>query len=206
MWLGQDQPSPLVVLLFSSWSLDSQGMNLQSLYPGLGGPSASCLKKTGVDAHILVDLKATLLEKRALLHCWWECKLECKLVLPLWKAICSFLKKTQNWAAIWTSNPTLRPRSRQNYNSKRYTHFCVWWLNCKGSACNAGDARVEGLIPGLGRSLGNPPQYSCLKKFPWTEEPGGLQAIGSQRVGYDWATEHYVHSSRIHNSWHMETA
>ena len=77
VWLGQDQPSPLVVLLFSSWSLDSQGMNLQSLYPGLEGPSASCLKKTGVDAHILVDLKATLL------HCWWECKLECKLVLPL---------------------------------------------------------------------------------------------------------------------------
>ena len=72
VWLGQDQPSPLVVLLFSSWSLDSQGMNLQSLYPGLGGPSASCLKKTGVDAHILVDLKATLLEKRALLHCWWN--------------------------------------------------------------------------------------------------------------------------------------
>ena len=22
----------------------------------------------------------------------------------------------------------------------------------------------------------------------WTEEPGGLQFIGSQRVGYDWAT------------------
>ena len=25
-------------------------------------------------------------------------------------------------------------------------------------------------------------------KIPWTEEPGGLQSIGSQRVGHDWAT------------------
>ena len=25
-------------------------------------------------------------------------------------------------------------------------------------------------------------------KIPWTEEPGGLQSKGSQRVGYDWAT------------------
>ena len=24
--------------------------------------------------------------------------------------------------------------------------------------------------------------------IPWTEEPGGLQSIGSQRVGHDWAT------------------
>ena len=25
-------------------------------------------------------------------------------------------------------------------------------------------------------------------KIPWMEEPGGLQSIGSQRVGHDWAT------------------
>ena len=25
-------------------------------------------------------------------------------------------------------------------------------------------------------------------KIPWTEEPGGLQSLGSLRVGYDWAT------------------
>ena len=26
--------------------------------------------------------------------------------------------------------------------------------------------------------------------FPWTEEPGGLQSLVSQRVGHDWATNH----------------
>ena len=26
--------------------------------------------------------------------------------------------------------------------------------------------------------------------IPWTEEPGGLQSMGSQRVGHDLATEY----------------
>ena len=25
-------------------------------------------------------------------------------------------------------------------------------------------------------------------RIPWTEEPGGLQSIGLQKVGHDWAT------------------
>ena len=55
----------------------------------------------------------------------------------------------------------------------------------KESACNAGDL---GSIPGLGRSPGgghgNPLQYYCLQN-PWTEEPGGLEFTGLQRVGRD---------------------
>ena len=30
-------------------------------------------------------------------------------------------------------------------------------------------------------------------KIPWTEEPGGLQSTGLQRVGHDWTTEHAYH-------------
>ena len=49
-----------------------------------------------------------------------------------------------------------------------------------------------GSIPGSGRSSeeesGNPPQDSCLR-IPWTEEPGGLQSTGSQRVRHDGATK-----------------
>ena len=48
----------------------------------------------------------------------------------------------------------------------------------KNPPANPGGTREPGLIPGLGRSLGggnvNPLQHSCLKKNPWTEEPGGL--------------------------------
>ena len=55
----------------------------------------------------------------------------------------------------------------------------------KASAYNVGD---PALIPGSRRSPGegngNPFQYSCLEN-PWMEEPGGLQPMGSQRVGHD---------------------
>ena len=30
------------------------------------------------------------------------------------------------------------------------------------------------------------------RESPWTEEPGGLQSMGLQRVGHDWATKHTV--------------
>ena len=57
-------------------------------------------------------------------------------------------------------------------------------LEDKVSAHNAGDL---GLIPGSGRAPGegnsNPLQFSCWR-IPWTEEPGGLQSMGSQRVGH----------------------
>ena len=60
-------------------------------------------------------------------------------------------------------------------------------LVVKSPVANAVDARGEGSIPGWRRSPGagnsNPLQYSCLEN-PWTEEPGGLQTTGSQRVGH----------------------
>ena len=59
-------------------------------------------------------------------------------------------------------------------------------LVVKNPPASAGDRRDTGSIPGLGRSPGeghdNPLQYSCLEN-PWTEEPGGLQTMGLQRVG-----------------------
>ena len=52
---------------------------------------------------------------------------------------------------------------------------------------NAGDRRDVGLIgrsPGEGN--GNPLQYSCRgQRIPWTEETGGLQSSGSQRVRHN---------------------
>ena len=53
----------------------------------------------------------------------------------------------------------------------------------KESACNAGD---PGSIPESGRAPGEgngfPLQYSCLENS-MDKEPGGLQSMGSQRVG-----------------------
>ena len=55
----------------------------------------------------------------------------------------------------------------------------------KESACSAGD---PGLIPGLGRfpGEGDATHSSILVwEIPWTEEPGRLQSMGSQRVRHD---------------------
>ena len=61
-------------------------------------------------------------------------------------------------------------------------------LVVKNLSANAGDVRDMGSVPGLGRSPGgghgNPLQYSCLEN-PMVIEPGGLQSVGSQRVGHD---------------------
>ena len=57
-------------------------------------------------------------------------------------------------------------------------------LSGKGSACNAGDAVS---IPGSGRPLGKSmaTHSSILAwEIAWSEEPGGLQSLGSQRVGH----------------------
>ena len=58
----------------------------------------------------------------------------------------------------------------------------------KNPPANAGDIRDVDLILGLGQSPGeghgNPLQYSCLENS-MTEEPDGLQSIGSQRVRHD---------------------
>ena len=62
----------------------------------------------------------------------------------------------------------------------------------KESACRAGDVGDMGLIPGSGRS----PEKKMIThssiltwEIPWTEAPGGLQSMGSQKVGQDLATK-----------------
>ena len=60
----------------------------------------------------------------------------------------------------------------------------------KESTRNGGDV---GSIPGSGRSPeeghGNPPVF-LPGESPWTEEAGGLQSMGSQRVRRNWMTKH----------------
>ena len=58
----------------------------------------------------------------------------------------------------------------------------------KNPSANAGDIRDVGSIPGLEDTLdeGMATHSSVLAwRTPWTEEPGGLESMGSHRV------EHY---------------
>ena len=63
----------------------------------------------------------------------------------------------------------------------------------KEPACKARDAGDVGSVSGLE----NPPEEEMATRssvlawrIPWTEEPGGLQSTGPQRVRHDGATEH----------------
>ena len=58
----------------------------------------------------------------------------------------------------------------------------------KNPPANMGGAGDVGLIPGLGTYLVvEMASYSSV--LAWTEEPGRLQSMGSQRVGHDLATK-----------------
>ena len=53
-------------------------------------------------------------------------------------------------------------------------------------------------VPSLGQE--DPPEESMAAhpnilawRIPWTEETGGLQSVGSQRVGLDQATNTHTH-------------
>ena len=91
----------------------------------------------------------------------------------------------------------------------------IWHVSGSGSSflggsvvknphVNTGDARDIGLIPGLGRSSGegngNSLQYSCLE-IPWTEEPGRLQSMGSQRVRPHWLTKQHQKQTGSKKAW-----
>ena len=63
-----------------------------------------------------------------------------------------------------------------------------WWLSGKEFTCNAGAAGDTGSVPGLGRFLEEGMATHCSTlawRIPWTEEPGELQSMGSQRVAHD---------------------
>ena len=68
-----------------------------------------------------------------------------------------------------------------------YTKELLWWLSGKESTCKAGDM---GSIPGWRRFLeeGMTTYSSILVwRIPWTEMPGRLQCLGSQRFRHDWS-------------------
>ena len=94
----------------------------------------------------------------------WVCVCVCVFKLPLFQSTKSF------WIGAYSNN--LRGFSGGSV--------------IKNLPANAGDAGDAGSIPGFERSPEegnrNPLQYSCLENSTWTEDPGGLQSMGLQRV------------------------
>ena len=73
-----------------------------------------------------------------------------------------------------------------------YIYLFIWGFPgdtvVRNLFANARDPGAKGSITGSGRSPeGGMATHSSIpaQKIPWTEEPGRLQSMGSQRVGYD---------------------
>ena len=75
------------------------------------------------------------------------------------------------------------------FNTGRNIQASQVALVVKNLTANAGDLRDTDSIPEWGRSpgVGILATYSSVLawEIPWTEEPDGLQPMGSQSVGHD---------------------
>ena len=70
----------------------------------------------------------------------------------------------------------------------------------KESACNVGDwVWSLGWEDPLEKEMATQSSIRAWE-IPWTEEPGGLQSLGLQRAGHEWATERaHTHTHREEN-------
>ena len=108
------------------------------------------------------------------------------------------------------STPSFGAESGKEDSRKGFRVF--WWCgfcDCygfpsasvvKNLPANAGDRSwILSLDISPGGGNGKPIPVFLPGKIPWTEEPGGLQSIGSQRIRHDW-TQHNTTQFYI---WHV---
>ena len=115
------------------------------------------------------------------------------------------------WTWVWVNSGswwwTGRPGMLWFMESQSQTGLSYWTeLNWKFFLASLVAQRVKhlpgneeylGSVPGSGRSLEMEMAMhssTLAWKMPWTDEPGRLQSMGSQRVLHDWATSLYLDS------------
>ena len=77
-----------------------------------------------------------------------------------------------------------------------------WWLSGKESTCNAEDLEFDPWVGKISRKRKWKPIPVFLPgEFQRTEEPGGLQWVGSQRVRLNWVTNT---STFLSASWFLQ--
>ena len=81
-----------------------------------------------------------------------------------------------------------------------------WWLSDKESTCNGGRLRKLRFYLWVGkrpwRRKWQPTPVFLPGKISWTEEPGGLQSMGLQRVRHDWSD---LACSTLFSMWTIHT-
>ena len=126
---------------------------------------------------LLINLPRNWLSQKTL-----ESPLDCKEIQPLNpKGDRSVLNvHWKDWSWSWNSNP-LATWCEELTHWKR--SWCWDRLKAGGERHDRG---WDGCMPSLTRWTW---VWVSSGSWWWTGKPGGLQAMGSQRVRYDWATE-----------------
>ena len=70
-----------------------------------------------------------------------------------------------------------------------------WWLRWCGTCLPMQETQIQSLgqEDPLEEEMATHSRLLAWR-IPWTEEPGGLQPIGSQRVGHNWATNTHTYN------------
>ena len=123
------------------------------------------------------------------------------------------------WRIPWTEEPGgLWPRGlprvltqlkwlsmHKSRNGIAQSHLIPWGFpggtSSKESACQCRRCKRLGLDLWAGkipwRRKWQPALVFFLGKIPWTEEPGGLQSMGLQRIRHDWAESTHTHVDSV---------
>ena len=101
-----------------------------------------------------------------------------------------FPQKIKNRITIWPDNSTSACMSPKPWNQSLKEIICTPIVQMVKRLRTMWETQVQSLgwKDPLEKEMAT--QSSILAwKIPWTEEPGRLQSMGSQRVRHNWATE-----------------
>ena len=95
---------------------------------------------------------------------------------------------------VWTVSKlgwVLRIQQWDSWEVRWVSIGLPWWLSYKESICQCKRRGFNSWVGNDPLEEGMAPHSSILPgRTSRTEEPGGLQTMGSKRVGHDWATEY----------------
>ena len=138
--------------------------------------------------------RITIFKMNTNYKCWWDYG-EKETLLYCWEPlyamgnILQVSQRTKNRTTMWprASIPGYISKRNKNFNLKRYMHPRV--QNSIIYNCQDMKATIMSINKWIKIVCIMAPHSSTLAwKIPWVEEPGGLQSMGSIRVGHDWAT------------------
>ena len=94
-------------------------------------------------------------------------------------SICQHIWKTQQWPEDWKRSVFI-PIPKKG-NAKECSNYRS--IALISHASTEKEMATHSSIPAW--------------RIPWTKDPGGLQAMGSQRVGHDWVTNTHTRGSKV---------